>query len=169
MISEKEIKERLLKEAEYIRSKIDETKPNIMAAVANRLESLANAIDLKYFPVSYVSRDDLKRYGIEVDKVTDHQMEELADEMGEYFTEYGGYWDFLEGYADKMPRTPWGRVGYQKLEKDEAACYFRDAGEIWTWEVNSKDGQGEIGHVTTQEAFDILSAKKKTVFIIESD
>ena len=164
-----DFKEKLLGEVAYIRSKIDDTKPNIFGALAKRLEDMANEIDTAYFPVSYVSREDLRRYGVDIDKVADYQMETLADELGGYFTEAGGYWDFLSGYSDKLPKTPWGKEGWMQLSLEEAKNYFEENDSIWVWEVNQKTGRGDIAHIKSDCSFKALCKKEKTVFIILGD
>ena len=34
--------------------------------------------------------------------MTDKQMERLADEMGDLYVEFGGFWEAMEGIAEEM-------------------------------------------------------------------
>ena len=54
-----------------------------------------------YFPITSVHRDDLQAKGFDVDKITDAQMEELADKMGDDYCEQL-FWDSMEIIADSM-------------------------------------------------------------------
>ena len=49
-----------------------------------------------YFEVSCVHRDDLKTQGFDPSNVTDGQMEELADKMGEAYTGNDVFWIDLD-------------------------------------------------------------------------
>ena len=52
-----------------------------------------------YFPITSVHRADLEGKGFDVSKVTDCQMEQLANKMGDSYLEFGGFWECLEEYA----------------------------------------------------------------------
>lgn len=54
-----------------------------------------------YFPVTFVSRDDLEGQGYDTSKVDDSTMERLADKMGDAYCE-SGYWTDLEILADYL-------------------------------------------------------------------
>jgi len=58
--------------------------------------------ELDFFPVSFVSRSDLESQGYNTAKVDDETMEDLAENMGESFTEYGGYWEAMDAITEKL-------------------------------------------------------------------
>lgn len=54
-----------------------------------------------YFHITSVHRDDLRAKGFDADKITDAQMERLADKMGDDYCEQL-FWDSMEIIADCM-------------------------------------------------------------------
>ena len=68
-------------------------------------EKEARAIQMMregYFKVTYVHRDDLATKSFNPAKVTDEQMEELAEKMGEAYTGGDGFWIDLDIIADDL-------------------------------------------------------------------
>lgn len=63
-----------------------------------------------YFPITYVSREDVEQQGFDVSTVKDHDMRELAEKMGEAYTE-NGYWEDLSIIAEE-------RLGFAKKLED---------------------------------------------------
>jgi hypothetical protein len=57
----------------------------------------------EYFPITSVSRGDFDLHGDGYDgsTLTDDQMESLASSLSDHFTEYGGYWEVLENFAEE--------------------------------------------------------------------
>jgi hypothetical protein len=51
------------------------------------------------FHITSVSREDFNGVGYDASKLTDSEMENLADLLGDYFCECGGFWDYLTEYA----------------------------------------------------------------------
>ena len=58
-----------------------------------------------------VSREDLKSEGFDADSMTDEQVQEIADKMGDNWTGYGDYWYIMDDLAIGM--------GFKKKEEDE--------------------------------------------------
>lgn len=58
-----------------------------------------------------VSREDLKSQGFDADSMTDEQVQEIADKMGENWTDCGDYWYFMDDLAIEM--------GFEKKEEEE--------------------------------------------------
>lgn len=54
------------------------------------------------FILTAVSRADLKGRGFDADKLSDEDMQDIADNMADDYIEYGGYWEGLEDEAEKM-------------------------------------------------------------------
>lgn len=59
-----------------------------------------------YFPITYVSREDVEGQGFDVSTVKDDDMKELAEKMGEAYTG-NGYWEDLSIIAEE-------RLGFAK-------------------------------------------------------
>ncbi len=137
--------------------------------VANRLNELAIGLDAGSFSITHLHREDLLRYGTDVDKVTDEKMEEIASELGDYFTEYGGFWECLEGYADDLPKTLWGKLGYQRVDKKQAKLIFKQAKVIHIWAIDGKSGIGQVCRIPTKKSFEALCKEDNTVFLIECE
>lgn len=55
----------------------------------------------EYFDISCIHRDDIKNAGYDVDKLSDAEMERLANKMDDYYLEYG-YDDDLELACEKL-------------------------------------------------------------------
>lgn len=58
-----------------------------------------------------VSREDFKMQGFDVDSMTDEQVQEIADKMGENWTDCGDYWYIMDDLAIEM--------GFEKKEEEE--------------------------------------------------
>ena len=58
-----------------------------------------------------VSREDFKMQGFDVDSMTDEQVQEIADKMGENWTDCGDYWYIMDDFAIEM--------GFEKKEEEE--------------------------------------------------
>jgi len=60
-------------------------------------------VDLtKSFPITSVCREDLLSNGYtkkEISKITDDQMEKIADKMSDYYSD-SGYWEHLESACE---------------------------------------------------------------------
>lgn len=54
------------------------------------------------FILTAISRADLKGRGFDADKLSDEDMQDIADNMADDYIEYGGYWEGLEDEAEKM-------------------------------------------------------------------
>lgn len=54
------------------------------------------------FILTAISRADLKGRGFDADKLSDSDMQDIADNMADDYIEYGGYWEGLENEAEKM-------------------------------------------------------------------
>ena len=54
------------------------------------------------FILTAISRADLKGRGFDADKLSDEDMQDIADNMADDYIEYGGYWEGLENEAEKM-------------------------------------------------------------------
>lgn len=69
-------------------------------------KDLAQRLNAGYFPITSVHRDDLKAKGFDVDKISDDDMEELAQKMGnDYCTQL--FWESMELIAEflNFPKT----------------------------------------------------------------
>ena len=66
----------------YLLSK--ETRTNEENALLKQCE-----IQLEYFPISYISRDDLIDIVPHIDNVGDDTIENIADKMGDYYDNNG--------------------------------------------------------------------------------
>lgn len=53
-------------------------------------------IQLEYFPISYISRDDLIDIVPHIDNVGDDAIENVADKMGDYYDNNGFYEDLVD-------------------------------------------------------------------------
>ena len=58
-----------------------------------------------------VSRADLQTQGFDADSMTDEQVQEIADKMGEIWTGYGDYWYIMDDITIGM--------GFEKKEEEE--------------------------------------------------
>lgn len=58
-----------------------------------------------------VSREDFKMQGFDADSMTDEQVQEIADKMGENWTDCGDYWYIMDDLAIEM--------GFEKKEEEE--------------------------------------------------
>lgn len=54
------------------------------------------------FILTSISRADLKGRGFDADKLSDEDMQDIADNMADDYIEYGGYWEALDNEAEKM-------------------------------------------------------------------
>ncbi len=54
----------------------------------------------EYFPVTSVHRSDITSHGFPEATPTDDEMERLASKLSDHFTEYGGYWETIETFAE---------------------------------------------------------------------
>lgn len=54
------------------------------------------------FILTAISRADLKGRGFDADKLSDEDMQNIADNMANNYTEYGGYWESLDEEAENM-------------------------------------------------------------------
>lgn len=54
------------------------------------------------FILTAISRADLKGRGFDADKLSDEDMQDIANNMADDYIEYGGYWEGLEDEAEKM-------------------------------------------------------------------
>ena len=54
------------------------------------------------FILTAISRADLKGRGFDADKLSDEDMQDIADNMADDYIEYGGYWEGLDDEAEKM-------------------------------------------------------------------
>lgn len=63
---------------------------------------------LDMFHITSVSREDFKGIGYDASKISDEEMEYLAEKLADYFCESGGFWDYLENYAidNELPIIP---------------------------------------------------------------
>lgn len=72
----------------------------------NEEETLLNncIIQLGYFPISYISRDDMCDLVENADNLTDNVVENVADKMGDYYGNNGFYDDLKDAleYYDLM-------------------------------------------------------------------
>lgn len=73
----------------YLLSK--ETRTNEENALLKQCE-----IQLDYFPISYISRDDLIDIVPHIDNVGDDAIENVADKMGDYYDNNGFYEDLVD-------------------------------------------------------------------------
>ncbi len=135
---------------------------------ANHLQAIASDEDGS-FEISAVCREDLLRFGVDVSKVKDSQLEEIASDMGDYFTEYGGYWDALEEYSKSLPKTPWGKSGWMQVNKEQARLIFKQDKKIMIWVVEEKTGKGIDACITSMDIFLDYYRDEKTVFIVPCD
>jgi hypothetical protein len=63
------------------------------------------------FVPTAISRRDLISQGFDPSKLTDEQMQEIADKMGEVWVGFGDYWDILDSCAENF--------GLTKKDEDE--------------------------------------------------
>ena len=92
------------------------------------------------FILTAISRADLKGRGFDADKLSDEDMQDIADNMADDYIEYGGYWEGLEDEAEKMGAkkvhrildTSFGEV-MVKPEKDDMGddCLNVYIGDNW--------------------------------------
>lgn len=68
-----------------------------------------NLVD-EFIPTA-VSREDLKTQGFDADSMTDEQVQEIADKMGEIWVGYGDYWYTMDDITIGM--------GFEKKEEEE--------------------------------------------------
>lgn len=61
--------------------------------------------ELPYFPISSVSRDDLESKGFDISNVTDSEMSELADKLGDDYCEQL-FWSSMEIIAEDLMEIP---------------------------------------------------------------
>lgn len=54
------------------------------------------------FVLTAISRADLKGRGFDADKLSDEDMQDIANNMADDYIEYGGYWEGLDDEAEKM-------------------------------------------------------------------
>lgn len=88
----------------------DHTEEELLEAL-NSIESkfIADKFDTnKYFTVLRIHRDDFASQGFDGDSLTDEQMEDIADKMGEGFCESGDYWSSIDYLAKhyELPKLP---------------------------------------------------------------
>lgn len=90
-----------------------------------------------YFPITSVHRDDLQAKGFDVDKITDAQMEELADKMGDDYCEQL-FWDSMEIIADSMGlprkeilRCPKCQSETVKYDINDGLYHCGDCSMVW--------------------------------------
>lgn len=76
----------------YLLSK--ETRTNEENALLEQCE-----IQLYYFPISYISRDDLIDVVPHIDNVGDDMIENVADKMGDYYGNNGFYEDLVDAVS----------------------------------------------------------------------
>lgn len=80
-------------------------KANSKVIVANDAEGeflLVPTEMVDEFILTAISRADLKGRGFDADKLSDEDMQDIADNMADDYIEYGGYWEGLEDEAEKM-------------------------------------------------------------------
>ena len=87
-----------------------------------------------------ISRADVKAIGYDADKISDSDMQYIADNVADALIEYGGYWDNLEGEVERnggekfhrMIDTSFGEV-MVKPEKDDMGedCLNAYIGDNW--------------------------------------
>lgn len=80
-------------------------KANGKVIVANDVEGeflLVPTEMVDEFILTAISRADLKGRGFDADKLSDDDMQDIADNMADDYIEYGGYWEGLEDEAEKM-------------------------------------------------------------------
>lgn len=80
-------------------------KANDKVIVANDAEGeflLVPTEMVDEFILTAISRADLKGRGFDADKLSDEDMQDIADNMADDYIEYGGYWEGLEDEAEKM-------------------------------------------------------------------
>jgi hypothetical protein len=66
---------------------------------------------LDEFVPTTISREDLKAQGFDADSMTDENVQDIADEMGELWVGFGDYWEQMDACAEKL--------GFEKSEEDE--------------------------------------------------
>lgn len=80
-------------------------KANEKVIVANDAEGeflLVPTEMVDEFILTAVSRADVKSIGYNADKLSDTDMQCIADKVADAIIEYGGYWDNLEGEVERM-------------------------------------------------------------------
>ena len=80
-------------------------KANGKVVVANDAEGeflLVPTEMVDEFILTAISRADLKGRGFDADKLSDEDMQDIADNMADDYIEYGGYWEGLDDEAEKM-------------------------------------------------------------------
>jgi hypothetical protein len=87
-----------------------------------------------------ISRADVKAIGYDADKISDSDMQYIADKVADALIEYGGYWDNLEGEVERnggekchrIIDTSFGEV-MVKPEKDDMGedCLNVYIGDNW--------------------------------------
>ena len=88
-------------------------KANDKVIVANDAEGeflLVPTEMVDEFIPTAVSREDLKSEGFDADSMTDEQVQEIADKMGDNWTGYGDYWYIMDDLAIGM--------GFKKKEEE---------------------------------------------------
>jgi len=62
-----------------------------------------------FYVITRLHKDDIRELFPQdtkkIDALTDEDMQYIARKPEEYFVEYGGYWDVLEGIAEKVLTT----------------------------------------------------------------
>lgn len=90
-----------------------ETLHNYFVSISEKTEQESDILRqieerLEFFPITHVSRDDLKSKGFDVSNVSDAEMEKLAQKMSDdYLTQL--FWESMEILAEagmKFPRLP---------------------------------------------------------------
>ena len=118
-------------------------KANDKVIVANDAEGeflLVPTEMVDEFILTAVSRADVKSIGYDADKISDSDMQYIADNVADALIEYGGYWDNLEGEVERiggekchrMLDTSFGEV-MVKPEKDDMGedCLNVYIGDNW--------------------------------------
>lgn len=60
----------------------------------------------KFYVITRLHKDDIREVlpllSLNIDLLTDEDMEDIAQNLGEWFVEYGGYWSALEDIAQDV-------------------------------------------------------------------
>lgn len=92
-----------------------------------KLSTKKRNILYKYFTIISLCRQDLQDIcpAHLLEKISDEDMEWLADQMGEDFAESGMYWDTLKTHSEDIIKLTEERY-YEKMPKKELPLHIND-------------------------------------------
>lgn len=93
----------------------------------------------KSYKITSIHRDDLVKFGFDVENITDAQMEKLASKMGDDYCEQL-FWPSAEIIADilEFPKTRICQLGFQEINKDEAINEYKQKREVYAFDTRDE-------------------------------